>query len=125
VSAVLVDVEQLADLVAHRVVELLIERGHAPASRLVDATELARLLGISRSTVYDNAAMLGGLEVGNGGRRPRLRFDPEKARAAWTACRSVAPLAEAPAPATARRRPKRDRTTSDVKLLPVKGQDAA
>ena len=42
--------ERLADLVAQRL-------GHATSARgpLVDARELARLLGVSRSTVYDHA----------------------------------------------------------------------
>jgi hypothetical protein len=125
-SAVLVDAEHLAELVARRVVELLVERGQAPAVGLVDAAELARLLGISRSTVYDNATKLGAIETGNGSARPRLRFDVERARAAWAACSSVdARAPESPAHVPVRRRPKRGRATSGVKLLPVKGPAAA
>ncbi len=52
--------EALADLIAHRVLELLEERQGAPkAGELVDAQAVARLLGISRTTVYEHAVDLG------------------------------------------------------------------
>src|ERR1035441_9781222 len=50
--------------------------GHTSAVRgLVEPEELARTLGVSRSTIYEHADELGAVEVG-GGSRPRLRFDP-------------------------------------------------
>jgi hypothetical protein len=47
------------------------------AGRLVDAATVARLLGVSRATVYANADQLGGIRLGNG-KRARLRFDPAR-----------------------------------------------
>jgi len=54
----------------------------APA--LVDASTLAQLLGVSRAWVYEHAGELGALALGPAGegKRPRLRFDPDAARAA-------------------------------------------
>jgi hypothetical protein len=76
--------ERVADLVADRVAKALAHRDQAPGDRLVDAGELARILGVSRTTIYDNASKLGAIETGIGTRGPRLRFDVEQARAAWT-----------------------------------------
>ena len=124
-SAVLVDLEELVERVAVRVVELLEQRGHC-AGRLVDAGELARILGVSRSTIYDRAAELGAVQLGDGD-RPRLRFDVEQARDAWTrrvSSESSQP-ADVPAPVTVRRRTKRRGSASGVQLLPVKGREAA
>ena len=70
------DIEAIAD----RVVELLRERspgGGAPSGSLVDAATLARLLGVSRATVYANADQLGAIRLG-AGKRARLRFDPAR-----------------------------------------------
>jgi hypothetical protein len=68
------------EAVAEQVVELLENRwphavGQLP--RLVDAATLARLLGVSRATVYARAEELGAIRMGDG-KRPRLRFDPER-----------------------------------------------
>jgi len=109
----------LVDAVAKRVLDLLDQR--ETFSGLVDAGTLARLLGVSRSTVYDNAAKLGAIEIGDGS-RPRLRFDVEKARNAWTA-RSCSERSQ-PVVAEVRRR-KRVRLGTSVDLLPVKGSEAA
>ena len=63
--------EHLADLFAQRLGQ------PASAGRpLVDATEIARLLGVSRSSVYENAQSLGAIRIGEG-KSGRLRFDPE------------------------------------------------
>jgi hypothetical protein len=87
-------IDRLADALAERLAVRLAERQAAeidgaerqPAAgttaRLVNAAELAHVLGVSRSMVYAHAAELGALEVGNGG-RPRLRFDPQQALSAW------------------------------------------
>jgi hypothetical protein len=117
----------LVDAIAVRVVELLDGRQDAGASPgLVDAATLAEALGVSRSTVYEHAAELGAVEVG-GGSRPRLRFDAEKARAAWNRRSgsegSQAPRSPAVSGVRSRRRP--DRLGSTVRLLPVKGEEAA
>jgi hypothetical protein len=109
----------LADLVAERVVEAL--NGRQGEGELVDAQTLARQLAISRETVYEHAAALGAIRVGNGP-KPRLRFDVDQARAAWT--RRVAgensdePEAVADAPTLRRPRPSAAQHHDD--LLPVK-----
>lgn len=73
--------ERLADLVAQR-----LGRSTSTRAPLVDARELARVLGVSRSAVYAHARELGAIRIGTGG-RGRLRFDPEVAiRAAQTGC---------------------------------------
>jgi hypothetical protein len=57
---------------------------HAGADRarsMVDAATLAAELGLTRQTVYQHAAELGGVRVGSG-ERARWRFDLEAAKAA-------------------------------------------
>lgn len=121
--------EQLVEAIARRVVELLDERsGEAPAG-LVDAATLARLLGVSRSTVYDHRAELGGVRLGEG-TRGRLRFDVDEARAAWIRRvgreRSKRPeVPETPAVGTVVRRRRRSTGRSGGVLLPVRGEEAA
>lgn len=66
---------ELADLIAERL-------HRETPSGLVDAASLARLLGVSRTAVYEHAAELGAIEVGDG-ERPRLRFDVDRALQAW------------------------------------------
>jgi hypothetical protein len=95
--------------VAHAVVELLTNT--PPAGRLVDAAEVADLLGVARSWVYDNAERLGAVRIGDGN-RPRLRFDVERALTAW---RDREPEPE-PQPEPPRRRA----TTTTAALLPIK-----
>jgi hypothetical protein len=73
--------EELANLIADR-----LRRDEAPADTrlrggLVDVHELAALLSVSRSWVYAHAAELGAVRLGSGS-KPRLRFDPDVARAA-------------------------------------------
>src|SRR3954464_11502387 len=72
-SAVVVD-EATIDAIAARVVAVL--RAGGWTSRLVDAAELARRHGVSRSFVYDHAEELGAIRLGSGA-RARLRFDPQ------------------------------------------------
>jgi hypothetical protein len=61
------------EALARRVVELL--RGEDDGSGLIDAAEVARRYGIARSTVYQKAAELGAIRLGDGP-KARLRFDP-------------------------------------------------
>lgn len=66
------------EALAHRLAELLAPREPArPQRRLLTAEEVARWWGIGRRWVYDHADELGVRRLG-GGRRPRLRFDPEE-----------------------------------------------
>jgi hypothetical protein len=59
------DQAEFIDAVARRVVELLEEREHPPAG-LVDATTIAAVLGMSRSSVYEHAAEFGAMQLGTG-----------------------------------------------------------
>ena len=95
-AAVLTDLD--VERVARRVVELLRDERQEPPGpgELVDATTLARLLGLRRSTVYDRADALGAVRLGSG-KRARLRFDVDRARAAL-ADRSSSSIQEPAAP---------------------------
>lgn len=99
------------EAIAQRVAEL-IEPTVERHGELIDAAEVARRLGIRREAVYDRAAELGAVRIGNGP-RGRLRFDPERVAEALT---------PEPTPAAAprpRRRRIRQRPTASVPLLPV------
>jgi hypothetical protein len=112
------DEQRLVDAIAHRVAELLEQRDERDRfTRLVDAETLAGLLGVSRSTVYEHAVELGAVEVGNGS-KPRLRFDVEQARAAWTRKAAAAGAADETRPPM--RAPRRRRSRSEDALLPVR-----
>ena len=122
------DQADFVEAVARRVVELLDER-HQPASGLVDARTLAGMFGLSVSAVYEHSARLGAVRLGTG-KRQLVRFDVERARAAWT--RGVSGEESQPpkppvdaAQLGARRRRKRSAARSTDGLLPVRGQDAA
>jgi hypothetical protein len=111
---------QAIEQIAQRVAELLREQ-HAShtddATRLLDAAQLARRLGVSRDWVYAHANELGALVLGTGP-RARLRFDLETAVRALAERRRGAARSPARPPATtpAYRRGKRD---ADIPLLPV------
>ena len=66
------------EALARRLAELL-SPGEPAQSRaqLITAEEVARWWGVSRRWVYDHADELGAHRLG-GGRRPRLRFDPDE-----------------------------------------------
>jgi hypothetical protein len=121
------DQAQFVEAVARRVVELLDERDREqrPSAGLVDAQTLGRLLGISRSTVYEHASEFGAVQLGIGS-RARLRFDVEKAWAAWTRrdLSERSEPAQAPAVAGVVRRRRRTAARSTAGLLPVRGQES-
>jgi hypothetical protein len=95
--------------VAHAVVALLTDT--PPTARLVDAAELADLLGVSRAWIYDNAELLDPVRLGDGD-RPRLRFDPETALAAWRH--------REPEPEPQPEPPRRRAAPTTAALLPIK-----
>jgi excisionase family DNA binding protein len=104
--------------IAERLVELLPR--HVSGERLIDAAEVARRLGISRSTVYEKAEELGAVRIGQG-RRARLRFDPQRV-VTQLAARSGAPVSPALGarrPAATRRRKRR--ALDGAGLLPIRG----
>jgi hypothetical protein len=82
-----VQLELLADLIAARLRQDEVPAAAPTRGGLVDVHELAALLGVSRSWVYQHAAELGAVRLGSGP-RPRLRFDREAARAASVCVRS-------------------------------------
>jgi hypothetical protein len=65
----------VADAVAQGVLELT-EEHHRIG--LVDAAELARVLGVDREWVYEHSERLGAIRLGKGP-RPRLRFEISRA----------------------------------------------
>jgi hypothetical protein len=123
------DLERLADLVAERVVEQLATTPVQPAPQLVDATTLARRLGVDRSFIYEHADELGAIRLGEGP-RARLRFDVDQAAAALTARQTgnASPVDETTAltvvPGRRRKRSTRTSGQSVPDLLPIRGQEA-
>jgi DNA-binding transcriptional ArsR family regulator len=117
--------EAAAAAAVRRVLDALEER---PITRppLVDATQVARALGVSRDTVYEHAEALGVRRVGDG-IRPRLRFDLDEALAAWTARQASAQSQTARsrlATGNKASRPRRGSGTS-IDLLPIRGERRA
>jgi len=111
--------DRLADLLAERLAVRLTGLPSAQTEALVDAAEIARLHGRTRSWVYEHAGELGAVRLGSG-RRPRLGFSPARVAAALEKVDEPAP-AQPPqlaTPGRARRR-RTDRTPSGAKLLRV------
>lgn len=111
------------EAIAQRVAELL--STPAPASGLLTAAELAEHLAVDVKSVYRHADELGAVRVGR-----RLRFDLERALAAWpTQTGSREPSERSQPPGTpavmggiAPRR--RKSTTAHCQLLPVGRREA-
>ena len=88
-----------------------------PDAHLLTAEQLARHLGLNRAWVYEHAAELGAIQLGNGP-RPRLRFNAQVAAQALQARRrrnEPTAAGDEPRPRPTRRR----RTPAAVPLLPV------
>ena len=117
---------ELVDRVALRVVELLDERRPTTHPRLVDVADLAEILGVSPDTIYRHQAALGVVKVGSG-LRPTLRFEVERACAAWTARCASAPSQESATPAATGRKTGRPRRATGTRsdLLPIRGGEIA
>jgi hypothetical protein len=64
---------------------------------LIDAAELARLLGVQRGFIYDHAAELGAIRLGSGS-RPRLRFQSDVAVVKAAGGEAGAPTESGPRP---------------------------
>ena len=114
--------QRVADLLGPRLeahlAELLEQQARPPG--LVDAAELARILSVTRSFVYENAELLGAYRLGETGddRKPRLRFDIERARAAL-AGRDKPTLA----PTRTAARPRHAASPTTAPLLPIRGSE--
>jgi len=115
--------DRLADLLAERLAVRLSGLTPARAEPLVDAAEIARLHGKTRTWVYEHAGELGAVRLGSG-RRPRLGFSPARVAAALEKVDEPAPM-KLPQIAKPRRgrRPRTDRTPSGAELLRVGGPD--
>ncbi|TMK40059.1 MAG: hypothetical protein E6G56_08650 [Actinobacteria bacterium] len=111
--------EELAEIVARRVVELLRDRPTEPQP-FIDAAEVARRFGVTRSWVYDHAGPLGAIRLG-AGPRARLRFD--SGAVALALARADEPMDPSPPwrSPRRRRRPRHGFTASGVPLLPIRG----
>jgi hypothetical protein len=105
------------ELLAQRVADLLAAQAmeSRQMGQLVDAAAVARLLGVSRATVYAKADELGAIRIGSG-KRARLRFDPARIVAGHLA-------ANTDQNTTPRRRPSRRRSKRpNSELLPIRGR---
>jgi hypothetical protein len=100
------------EAIALRVAALLGAEARATGARYVDATELARRLGVERHWVYEHARELGSIRLG--GARGRLRFDVDQAIATFREGRS----------ARVHRRPSRSRSRlrGSGSLIPYEGE---
>jgi hypothetical protein len=115
--------DRLADLLAERLAVRLSGLTPARAEPLVDAAEIARLHGKTRSWVYEHAGELGAVRLGSGP-RPRLAFSP--ARVAER-LEKVDKPSTAPLPKTSQRRrrgQRAGRTASGAPLLHVRSLEA-
>jgi hypothetical protein len=97
------------DAVAEHLAELATSTS-APTVGLIDARELAELLGVARDWVYANADRLGGVRLGDGP-RARLRFDADRAREALAARSGGVPPLPTASPRPRRGRPRRSALT--------------
>lgn len=110
------DIEAVAREVAELLAESRVGAENETPRRFVDAATLARLLGISRATVYARADELGAIRVGRG-KRARLRFDPARSLGAPSSNGNGA------AGTGSRRRPKARKSAQGAapNLLPIRG----
>lgn len=111
--------DRLADLLAERLAARLGGLAPPAAEPLVDAAEIARLHGKTRSWVYEHAGELGAVRLGSGP-RPRLAFSP--ARVARLLQKVEEPISVSlPEPSPPRRRRQRaGRTATGTPLLHVR-----
>lgn len=118
--------DELVERVAIRLSQILEDRQQAAVPELVGPAELARLLGVSRSTVYEHKTELGGRPIGDGP-RPRWRFDVDQALHRWRSACGAGERSESPemsnlqgdSPLLTSRR--RVAAQTDDRLLPIKG----
>jgi hypothetical protein len=110
--------DQLADRLADRLVARL-ELALKPGETLINAGEVARIVGKTRAWVYDHAGELGAVRLGTGP-KPRLGFYPARVHDHLESVASPPPIPH-PTPAPPRRRPRDGYTAAGTKLLAVRG----
>jgi excisionase family DNA binding protein len=91
---------------------------------LLTAEELAKVLGVTRSFVYEHAEELGGYRLGSGP-RARLRFDLDEVRCRTSCSGSRESVGVDPAPTTTSRLRRRRLSGTSVELLPIRGRSEA
>jgi predicted DNA-binding transcriptional regulator AlpA len=109
--------DRLADRLADRVLERLAPHLGATSGRpegLINASEVARMTGMSRGWVYDHAGDLGAVPLGSGS-SPRLGFHPARVRQYLD--RSVADPPPLPYYAKPRRSRQPEKTDAVRRLL--------
>jgi hypothetical protein len=113
--------DRLADLLVDRLAARLGGLIPERVEPLVDAVEIARLFGRTRSWVYEHAGELGAVRLGSGP-RPRLGFSLGRVAAHFEQASEPTPLAvPRSAPPRRARRRRADRTASGAELLRVRG----
>jgi hypothetical protein len=110
------------DAIAERTAEILHARLRPdlnPIGRLVDPAELAAILSVERSWVYEHADELAPVRLGPGPRAP-LRFDPRRTLELLGQRSAPAPAPEqtAPRPPQSRRRGRRAGRTPPLPIRP-------
>ena len=110
------------DAIARRVLEVL-EAEHAFSDGLIDAREVARRFGLSRSTVYEHAAELGAIRLGDGP-KARLRFDPQTVEERFAASARRDDTGKRASTRHNRRRRARARPAEQVPLLEIRQRSA-
>jgi len=110
--------ELLADRIYRRLAMRLLANSLPSSGDLLDAAEVARILGCERGWVYEHKAELGAVALG-AGTRPRLRFPRASVEAI---ARSDAMPGDDPRPLRPRRRTPRMARSSSITLLEVKGR---
>jgi hypothetical protein len=110
--------------IAQRVAAILREHaerasGHSTSGGLLDAAELARHLGVTRTWVYEHASKLGAIRLGDGA-KARLRFDLDVATASFDQPGRRGTRFSASAPRPPRNRPMP--TPATTPLLPISPQ---
>jgi hypothetical protein len=111
--------DRLADLLAERLVVRFKGLTPAAAEPLVDAAEIARLHGKTRTWVYEHAGELGAVRLGSGP-RPRLAFSPTRVAERLEKVDKPTTARPPEAPPPRRRRQRAGRTASGAPLLHVR-----
>ena len=111
--------DRLADLLAERIAVRLSGLTLAKPEPLVDAVEIARLHGKTRSWVYEHAGELGAVRRGSGP-RPRLAFSPTRVAERLEKVDKPAAATLPEAPERRRRRQRAGGTASGAPLLHVR-----
>ena len=88
--------------------------------KLVDAAELAQVLGVSRAFVYEHSAEFAVVRLGSGP-KARLRFDVEKALESLGSCTTSRRPEQPEPPQPSRSRSRRSRALdTSVELVPIR-----